>query len=87
MTSRPRTPADSSRSCALAASASGYVPATRRVSFPDAASAPSRPRHRSLGDSLMPAVNAIKTWAEGHIDEIKASRAEYDGRTAAGPNP
>jgi DNA-binding HxlR family transcriptional regulator len=40
-----------------------------------------------LGDSLMPAVNAIKSWAEGHIDEINASRAEYDGRTAAGPNP
>jgi HxlR-like helix-turn-helix len=40
-----------------------------------------------LGDSLMPAVNAVKSWAEGHIDEIKASRAEYDGRTAAGPNP
>jgi hypothetical protein len=35
----------------------------------------------------MPAVNAIKTWAEGHIDEIKASRAEYDGRAATGPNP
>jgi len=40
-----------------------------------------------LGDSLMPAVTAIKTWAEGHIDEIKASRADYDGHTAAGPNP
>jgi len=26
----------------------------------------------------MPAVTAIKTWAEGHIDEIKASRADYD---------
>jgi DNA-binding HxlR family transcriptional regulator len=36
-----------------------------------------------LGVSLMPAVNAIKTWAEDHIDEIKASRAEYDSRTAA----
>jgi DNA-binding HxlR family transcriptional regulator len=36
-----------------------------------------------LGMSLMPAVNAIKTWAEGHIDEITASRAEYDSRTAA----
>jgi DNA-binding HxlR family transcriptional regulator len=40
-----------------------------------------------LGDSPTPAVNAIKTWAEGHIDEIKASRAEYDGRAGAGPNP
>jgi DNA-binding HxlR family transcriptional regulator len=39
-----------------------------------------------LGDSLMPAVNAIKSWAEGHIDEIKASRAEYDGRAETGPN-
>jgi DNA-binding HxlR family transcriptional regulator len=40
-----------------------------------------------LGDSLMPAVNAVKTWAEEHIDAINASRAEYDGRTAAGVNP
>jgi DNA-binding HxlR family transcriptional regulator len=37
-----------------------------------------------LGGSLMPAVNAIKTWAEDHIGEIEASRAVYDGRTVAG---
>ncbi len=30
----------------------------------------------------MPAVNAIKTWAEEHIGEIEASRSAYDGRTA-----
>ena len=36
-----------------------------------------------LGESLMPAVNAVKTWAEEHIGEIEASRASYDGRTAA----
>ena len=39
-----------------------------------------------LGDSLMPAVNAVKTWAEEHIDAINASRAEYDERTGAGPD-
>jgi DNA-binding HxlR family transcriptional regulator len=38
-----------------------------------------------LGDSLMPAVNAVKTWAEEHIDAINASRAGYDDRTGAGP--
>lgn len=37
-----------------------------------------------LGESLMPAVNAIKAWAEHHIGEIEASRAAYDSRTAAG---
>jgi DNA-binding HxlR family transcriptional regulator len=36
-----------------------------------------------LGVSLMPAVNAVKTWAEDHIGEIQASRAAYDSRTAA----
>ncbi|HEX9042007.1 MAG TPA: helix-turn-helix domain-containing protein [Trebonia sp.] len=36
-----------------------------------------------LGESLMPAVNAVKTWAEEHIGEIEASRASYAGRTAA----
>ena len=39
-----------------------------------------------LGESLMPAVNAVKTWAEQHIGEIQASRVAYDGRTGAGPN-
>jgi DNA-binding HxlR family transcriptional regulator len=32
----------------------------------------------SLGESLMPAVNAVKAWAEAHIGEIEASRAAYD---------
>jgi DNA-binding HxlR family transcriptional regulator len=36
-----------------------------------------------LGQSLMPAVNAVKTWAEQHIGEIQASRTAYDSRTAA----
>ena len=31
-----------------------------------------------LGDSLMPALNAVKTWAEEHIAEIEASRDVYD---------
>lgn len=36
-----------------------------------------------LGKSLMPAVNAIKTWAEEHIGEIEASRTAYDSRPTA----
>jgi DNA-binding HxlR family transcriptional regulator len=31
-----------------------------------------------LGDSLMPLVDAIKGWAENHIDEVHAARATYD---------
>jgi DNA-binding HxlR family transcriptional regulator len=37
-----------------------------------------------LGQSLMPAVNAIKAWAQEHIGEIEASRAAYDRRTQPG---
>jgi DNA-binding HxlR family transcriptional regulator len=37
-----------------------------------------------LGESLMPAVNAVKSWAEENIGEIEASRAAYDSRTAGG---
>ena len=37
-----------------------------------------------LGASLMPAVNAVKSWAEEHIGEIEASRAAYDRQTAGG---
>jgi DNA-binding HxlR family transcriptional regulator len=36
-----------------------------------------------LGDSLMPAVNAVKAWAEEHISEIEASRAAYDQQASA----
>jgi DNA-binding HxlR family transcriptional regulator len=36
-----------------------------------------------LGESLMPAVTAIKMWAEEHITDIAASRAAYDGRVTA----
>ncbi len=36
-----------------------------------------------LGDSLMPAVNAVKAWAEEHITEIEASRAAYDQQASA----
>jgi len=37
-----------------------------------------------LGESLMPAVNAVKAWAETHIGQIEASRAAYDRRAAGG---
>jgi DNA-binding HxlR family transcriptional regulator len=36
-----------------------------------------------LGDSLMPAVNAVKAWAEEHISEIEASRTAYDQQASA----
>ena len=36
-----------------------------------------------LGDSLMPAVNAVKAWAEEHISEIETSRAAYDQQASA----
>ena len=36
-----------------------------------------------LGESLMPAVNAVKSWAEQHISDIEASRVAYDGRAEA----
>jgi DNA-binding HxlR family transcriptional regulator len=36
-----------------------------------------------LGDSLMPAVNAVKAWAEEHISEIETGRAAYDQKTSA----
>ncbi|HLK76530.1 MAG TPA: helix-turn-helix domain-containing protein [Streptosporangiaceae bacterium] len=49
------------------------------------ASVPARVDYQltPLGESLMPAVNAVKAWAEQHIAEIEASRAAYD-HTAAG---
>ncbi|NUP80898.1 MAG: helix-turn-helix transcriptional regulator [Nonomuraea sp.] len=31
-----------------------------------------------LGESLMPLVAAIKTWAEEHIDDVETARACYD---------
>jgi DNA-binding HxlR family transcriptional regulator len=36
-----------------------------------------------LGDSLMPAVHAVKAWAEEHISEIEASRTAYDQKASA----
>jgi DNA-binding HxlR family transcriptional regulator len=36
-----------------------------------------------LGQSLMPAVIVINTWAEQHIGEIEANRAVYDSRATA----
>ena len=32
----------------------------------------------ALGESLMPVVRAVKTWAETHMDEVLAARATYD---------
>jgi DNA-binding HxlR family transcriptional regulator len=33
-----------------------------------------------LGEGLMTAVSAVKIWAEEHINEIEASRTNYDNR-------
>lgn len=48
------------------------------------ASVPARVDYQltPLGESLMPAVNAIKTWAEEHITQIEASRTAYDQKAA-----
>ncbi|QXJ20939.1 helix-turn-helix transcriptional regulator [Actinomadura graeca] len=35
-----------------------------------------------MGATLMDAANALVRWAEGHLDEIDAARAEYDARAA-----
>jgi DNA-binding HxlR family transcriptional regulator len=35
------------------------------------------------GDRLMPAVNAVKAWAEEHISEIETSRTAYDQQASA----
>ncbi|MEV0268266.1 MAG: helix-turn-helix transcriptional regulator [Hamadaea sp.] len=32
----------------------------------------------TLGESLMPVVRAVKIWAETHMDEVLAARADYD---------
>ncbi|MEU3963101.1 helix-turn-helix domain-containing protein [Streptomyces buecherae] len=31
-----------------------------------------------LGESLLPLMRAIKTWAEQHMDEVLAARSEHD---------
>jgi DNA-binding HxlR family transcriptional regulator len=31
-----------------------------------------------LGMTLLPLVHAIKAWAEGHMDDVQASRTAYD---------
>lgn len=31
-----------------------------------------------LGRSLLPVMRAIKGWAEGHMDEVRAARVAYD---------
>jgi DNA-binding HxlR family transcriptional regulator len=36
-----------------------------------------------LGQSLMPAVSMINTWAEQHIGEVEAHRVAYDNRATA----
>ncbi|MBO9556189.1 helix-turn-helix domain-containing protein [Cellulomonas sp.] len=33
-----------------------------------------------LGRSLMPVVDALKVWAQAHMDEVEASRGRYDAR-------
>ncbi|MFB7371758.1 winged helix-turn-helix transcriptional regulator [Streptomyces sp. NPDC056222] len=33
----------------------------------------------ALGVSLLPVVRAVKDWADGHIEEVLASREIYDG--------
>jgi DNA-binding HxlR family transcriptional regulator len=35
-----------------------------------------------LGESLMPLVGAIKSWAETHIEDVEAARDRYDAANA-----
>ncbi|TDB89069.1 transcriptional regulator [Actinomadura sp. KC216] len=35
-----------------------------------------------LGATLMDAANALVSWAESHLDQIDAARADYDARLA-----
>ncbi|GAA3063854.1 hypothetical protein GCM10020000_54180 [Streptomyces olivoverticillatus] len=37
-----------------------------------------------LGESLLPLMRAIKTWAEDHMDDVLVARAGYDAGAAAG---
>lgn len=37
----------------------------------------------ALGNSLVPLLRSLKTWAEGHIEEIHGARREYDHRSVA----
>jgi DNA-binding HxlR family transcriptional regulator len=34
-----------------------------------------------LGETLCAPINAIRDWAEAHIDEVSAAQAVYDGRS------
>jgi DNA-binding HxlR family transcriptional regulator len=33
-----------------------------------------------LGRSLMPVVDAVKLWAQAHMDEVETARQDYDAR-------
>ncbi|WP_310740657.1 helix-turn-helix domain-containing protein [Microbispora sp. H10885] len=38
-----------------------------------------------LGENLMPLLEAIKNWAEIHMEDVEAAREAYDRRPAAAP--
>ncbi|KAA9373096.1 helix-turn-helix transcriptional regulator [Microbispora cellulosiformans] len=50
-------------------------------------SAPVRVDYRltPLGEDLMPLLEAIKNWAEIHMEDVEAAREAYDRRPAAAP--
>lgn len=37
-----------------------------------------------LGEALVEPIDAIRCWAEGHLDEVLAAQARYDSRTLRG---
>ncbi|GAA0379881.1 helix-turn-helix domain-containing protein [Microbispora corallina] len=41
-------------------------------------------RLTSLGEDLVPLMQAIKSWAEIHMDEVEAARQAYDSSAASG---
>lgn len=42
----------------------------------------ARPAQGTLGRSLLPVMRAIKSWAECHMDDVRAARHAYDTTTA-----
>ncbi len=39
-----------------------------------------------MGQSLLDAVGSLMAWADAHLDDVDAARAEYDVRTTAAPD-
>jgi DNA-binding HxlR family transcriptional regulator len=67
-----------SGSVAATSNATGCCPAPTPPSVPVRVDYALTP----LGQSLLPVVEAIKHWAETHIEDVETARADYDTRGA-----